>query len=47
MIGATPPRLISPFVLAERDYLVATRGRVGSVLRGTGGRPFRLLPIDA
>ncbi|MGE3887262.1 MAG: PIN domain-containing protein [Vicinamibacterales bacterium] len=113
LVGATPPRLISPFVLAELDYLVATRVghqaqlsfldevtrgayqlepfasddvaharrvmeryadlRIGladasvvvlaqrhrtldllctderhfRALRGTGGRPFRLLPIDA
>ena len=113
LVAATPPRIVSPFVLAELDYLIA--GRVGHlaqmalidevargayqlelfssedvghakrimeryadlrigladasvvvltnrhrtlellctderhfrVLRGTGGRPFRLLPLDA
>ena len=113
LVAATPPRVVSPFVLAELDYLVAsrvghqaqmalidevTRGayqlelfssedvghakrvmeryadlRIGladasvvvlanrhrtlellstderhfRVLRGTGGKPFRLLPFDA
>ena len=113
LVAATPPRVLSPFVLAELDYLVAsrvghqaqmalvdevTRGayqlelfssedvghakrvieryadlgigladasvvvlanrhktlellstdeRHFRVLRGTGGRPFRLLPFDA
>jgi predicted nucleic acid-binding protein len=113
LVAATPPRVVSPFVLAELDYLIAgrvghqaqmalinevTRGayqlelfssedvghakrimeryadlRVGladasvvvlanrhrtlellctderhfRVLRGTGGKPFRLLPFDA
>jgi predicted nucleic acid-binding protein len=112
LIGATPPRAVSPFVLAELDYLIASRVghqaqmalidevargayqlqfssedvgdakrimeryadlRIGladasvvvlanrhrtlellctderhfRVLRGTGGRPFRLLPFDA
>jgi len=113
LVAATPPRAVSPFVLAELDYLIAsrvghqaqmalidevTRGayqlepfssedaghakrimeryadlRVGladasvvvlanrhrtlellctderhfRVLRGTGGKPFRLLPFDA
>ena len=113
LVGARPPRLVSPFVLAELDYLIAnrvghpaqmalidevTRGvyqlesfssedvghaqrvmeryadlRIGladasvvvlanrhrtldllctderhfRALRGTGGKPFRLLPIDA
>lgn len=113
LVAATPPRVLSPFVLAELDYLIAhrvghqaqmalvdevTRGayqlepfpaedvgharrimeqyadlRIGladasvvvlanrhrtrellctderhfRVLRGTGGRPFRLLPFDA
>lgn len=113
LVAATPPRVISPFVLAELDYLIATRvghqaqmalieevargayqlelfpsedvgharrimerfadQRIGladasvvvlanrhrtlellctderhfRVLRGTGGRPFRLLPFDA
>ena len=113
LVAATPPRVVSPFVLAELDYLIA--GRVGHeaqmapidevtsgayqfelfssedvgharrimeryadlrvgladasvvvlanrhrtlellctderhfrVLRGTGGKPFRLLPFDA
>jgi hypothetical protein len=113
LVGARPPRLLSPFVLAELDYLVGTRiGHRGQLaltdevirgayrlepfspedlgdarrvmdryadlrigladasvvvlasrhrtldllctderhfraLRGTGGRPFRLLPLDA
>jgi predicted nucleic acid-binding protein len=25
LVGATPPRVISPFVLAELDYLIASR----------------------
>ena len=113
LVAATPPRVLSPFVLAELDYLIATRVghqaqmalidevargayqlelfssedvgharrimeryadlRIGladasvvvlanrhrtldllctderhfRVLRGTGGKPFRLLPFDA
>ena len=113
LVAATPPRLVSPFVLAELDYLIGSRVghqaqmalidevargayqlevfssedvgharrimeryadlRIGladasvvvlanrhrtlellctderhfRVLRGTGGRPFRLLPFDA
>ena len=113
LVTATPPRVVSPFVLAELDYLVASRAghqahmallgevtrgayqlelfssedvahaqrimeqyadlRIGladasvvvlanrhrtlellctderhfRVLRGTGGKPFRLLPFDA
>jgi predicted nucleic acid-binding protein len=113
LVAATPPRVVSPFVLAELDYLVASRVghqaqmalidevargayqlelfssedvghakrimeryadlRIGladasvvvlanrhrtsellctderhfRVLRGTGGKPFRLLPFDA
>jgi predicted nucleic acid-binding protein len=113
LVTATPPRVVSPFVLAELDYLIATRvghqaqmalgeevargayqlelfssedvghakrimerfadQRIGladasvvvlanrhrtlellctderhfRVLRGTGGKPFRLLPFDA
>jgi hypothetical protein len=113
LVAATPPRLVSPFVLAELDYLIASRVghqaqmalideiargayqlelfssedvghakrimeryadlRIGladasvvvlanrhrtlellctderhfRVLRGTGGKPFRLLPFDA
>jgi predicted nucleic acid-binding protein len=50
LVGATPPRLLSPFVLAELDYLIG--GRVGhqaqldlvdEVIRGV----YQLEPFSA
>ncbi len=50
LLGSEPPRLLSPFVLAELDYLLATRvgqpaelALLGEVSRGA----YRLEPFDA
>ena len=50
LVGARPPRVISPFVLAELDYLVGSRvghqaqlSLVDEVVRGA----YRLEPFDA
>ncbi|MEX1129406.1 MAG: VapC toxin family PIN domain ribonuclease [Vicinamibacterales bacterium] len=50
LVAATPPRLLSPFVLAELDYLVATRvgheaqmALVGEVTRGA----YQLEPFSS
>lgn len=50
LLSARPPRVLSPFVLAELDYLVATRvgheaelALVDEVVRGA----YRLEPFDA
>jgi predicted nucleic acid-binding protein len=50
VMEATPPLLLSPFVLAELDYLVATR--VGgsartALLREVEGGAYRLEPFSA
>jgi predicted nucleic acid-binding protein len=50
LVAATPPRLLSPFVLAELDYLIATRvghtaqmALVDEVTRGV----YQLEPFSA
>lgn len=50
LVAAAPPRVLSPFVLAELDYLVATRvghdaqmALVGEVMRGA----YQLEPFSS
>jgi predicted nucleic acid-binding protein len=50
MAEETPPFLLSPFVLAELDYLVLTRWGVDremAVLEEMGRGAFELAPFDA
>ena len=47
---AGPPRLVSPFVLAELDYLIGTRMRrtaAASLLREVADGAYQLEPFDA
>ena len=48
--GASPPRLLSPFVLAELDYLLSTRVSAASasaLLHEVADGAYRLEPFDA
>ena len=48
--SAGPPRLLSPFVLAELDYLLSTRvstAAAGALLGEVAAGAYQLEPIDA
>lgn len=48
--AASPPRLLSPFVLAELDYLLATRvvrDAAGALLEEVARGAYRLEPIGS
>jgi predicted nucleic acid-binding protein len=50
LLGATPPLIISPFVLAETDFLIQKFGGVDAeilFLAEIGRRAYELAPFDA